>query len=66
LAKPLLSNLFSARLDVTKENFVRLLEPSAELTDSNYWGAGSHGASAYGSMKGFSELAELLRDSIKP
>ena len=66
LAKPLLSHLFSARLSLNAENFQRLLEPSAELSDANYWRASAHGASAYGSMKGFSELAELLRDSIRP
>jgi DGQHR domain-containing protein len=66
LAKPLLSNLFSARLEFTRANFARLLEPSSELTNVDYWRTTAHGASAYGSMKGFSELAELLRDSIKP
>ncbi len=62
----LLGVMYQARLDWTKENFVKFLEASAEITDQDFWHKDSNRAAAYGSMKGFDDLYELLLESVKP
>lgn len=49
----------------TKRNFVERLSASPEITDADFWHKDSERASAYGSMKGFQALFELLRDSLE-
>lgn len=62
----LLGVMYQARLDWTRDNFVRFLETSAEITDHDFWHKDSNRAAAYGSMKGFDDLYELLLESIRP
>lgn len=62
----LLPVMFKGRQEWTKENFIKFIQDSPELTDAHYWEAGAGLAAAYGSMKGFEELYVLLRDSIEP
>jgi DGQHR domain-containing protein len=62
----LLGVMYQARLDWTKDNFVRFLEASPEITDHDFWHKDSNRAAAYGSMKGFDDLYELLVESIRP
>jgi DGQHR domain-containing protein len=64
LVKDLVPHLFRNRLDWTWTNFIKLIEESPELSDADFWHKGSGRASSYGSMKGFHELYELLRNSI--
>lgn len=62
----LLPVMFKGRQAWTTDNFVRFIQDSPELTNAQYWQADAQGAAIYGSMKGFEELYELLRDSIEP
>ncbi len=62
----LLPVMFAGRQDWTKENFVKFLKDSPELTDEQFWHKDGDRAAAYGSMKGFEDLYELLRDSVQP
>jgi DGQHR domain-containing protein len=65
LVADLVPHMFRNRIDWTKDNFVNLIEDSPELTDPDFWHKSSGRASSYGSMKGFQELYELLRNSIE-
>ena len=58
--------MFQGRQPWTKENFVKFLESSPEITDSQFWHKDADRAAAYGSVKGFEDLYELLRDSVEP
>lgn len=46
--------------------FVDLLKESPEITDARFWHVAEGRASAYGSFKGFRDLADLLIESIRP
>jgi len=65
LVADLVPHMFRNRIDWTWNNFVKLIEDSPELTDADFWHKSSGRASSYGSMKGFQELYELLRNSIE-
>jgi DGQHR domain-containing protein len=62
----LLPVMFAGHQPWTKENFVKFLQDSPEITDAQFWHKEGDRAAAYGSMKGFEDLYELLRDSIQP
>ena len=62
----LLPVMFAGRQDWTKENFVKFLKDSREITDEQFWHKDEDRAAAYGSMKGFEDLYDLLRESIQP
>ena len=62
----LLPVMFKGHQSWTNENFVKFLEGSPELPDSQFWHKDADRAAAYGSMKGFQDLYELLRDSVEP
>ena len=64
LQDPLLSNIWRGRRDWDEATFQEFIEVSPEIADPHFWHKGSGRASAYGSMKGFKELAGLLKDSI--
>ena len=66
LQQHLLPVTYRARLAWNKDTFVGLLKDSPEITDARFWHVGEGRASAYGSMKGFSELADLLIQSVQP
>jgi DGQHR domain-containing protein len=62
----LLPVMFKGHQPWTKENFVKFLQDSPEITDAQFWHKDGDRAAAYGSMKGFEDLYELLRDSVQP
>jgi|SRR5580704_4180783 DGQHR domain-containing protein len=62
----LLPVMFRGHQSWTTENFVKFLKDSPELPDSHFWHKDADRAAAYGSMKGFQDLYELLRDSVEP
>jgi DGQHR domain-containing protein len=62
----LLPVMFKGHQPWTKENFVKFLQDSSEITDEQFWHKDGDRAAAYGSMKGFEDLYELLRDSVQP
>lgn len=62
----LLPVMFRGHQPWTKENFVKFLQDSPEITDAQFWHKDGNRAAAYGSMKGFEDLYELLRDSVQP
>ena len=64
LAKPILRDMYRARRPYTEEDFRIMLEPISELTEAKFWQGSERRASTYGSMRGFSELAQVLRDSL--
>ncbi len=64
LVADLVPHMFRNRIDWSWNNFVKLIGESPELTDPDFWHKSSGRASSYGSMKGFQELYELLRNSI--
>jgi DGQHR domain-containing protein len=62
----LLSAMFQGHQQWTKDNFVKFLEISPEITDAHFWHKDANRASAYGSMKGFDDLYQLLKESVIP
>jgi hypothetical protein len=58
--------MFKGHQAWTKENFVKFLQDSPEVTDTHFWQKDADRAAAYGSMKGFQDLYELLRESVEP
>jgi len=65
----LMKDMYRGRRDWTEVEFKHMLEGCTEVSDPKYWAVGSDEsdrgeAAKYGSMKGFSELAELLYESI--
>ena len=66
LQEYLLRVSYEGRRPWNKATFVEFLKDSPEITDPQYWHTSENRASAYGSMKGFRELANLLIDSVRP
>lgn len=62
----LLPVMFKGHQPWTKEGFLKFIQDSDEMRDANFWQKDAGRASAYGSMKGFEDLYELLRDSVEP
>jgi DGQHR domain-containing protein len=62
----LLPRIYLGRRQWNQETFQEFLQVSPEITDAEFWHKSANRASAYGSMKGFRELADLLNDSIEP
>jgi len=62
----LLPVMFKGHQTWSKENFVKFLQDGVEITDAQFWQKDADRAAAYGSMKGFQDLYELMRDSIEP
>ena len=58
--------MFKGRQPWSKDNFIKFMAESPELTSSRFWHKSENRAAAYGSMKGFDELYQLLRDSVEP
>ncbi len=58
--------MFKGHQAWSKENFVKFLQDSPEITDAQFWQKNADRAAAYGSMKGFQDLYELLRESVEP
>ena len=64
LREVLLGDIYRGRRNWDEETFQEFIEISPEITDSAYWHRTRGGAAAYGSMKGFRELADVLKDSV--
>jgi DGQHR domain-containing protein len=62
----LLSVMFQGRQAWTKDNFVKFLEVSPEIPVAIFWHKNEPRAALYGSMKGFEDLYELLREGVRP
>jgi hypothetical protein len=62
----LLPRIYLGRRQWNQETFQEFLQVSPEITDAEFWHKSANRASAYGSMKGFRELADLLNDSLDP
>jgi len=65
-----MKDMYVGRRDWTQSEFNFMLENISEISNPSYWavgaGEGDRGDGAkYGSMKGFSELADLLYESMK-
>jgi DGQHR domain-containing protein len=64
LARKIIPWFTRQNLEWEKGNFQKILSTSREITDPMFWHKDENRASAYGSMKGFKELYELLSDSL--
>jgi len=62
----LLPNIFVGRRTWDESTFEEFLQESPEITDPAFWEKDAQRAAAYGSMKGFRDLADLLVDSVAP
>lgn len=62
----LLPVMWQGRRQWSTENFLAFVKESPEITDPMFWHSKESRASAFGSMKGFEELYQLLRDSVEP
>ena len=66
LRDSLLGPIYWGRRPWDEPTFQEFIEESPEISDPDFWHKGANRAAAYGSMKGFRELSELLTDSIAP
>lgn len=66
LREVLLVDIYRGRRSWDEPTFEEFLAGSSEITDASYWHRGAGGAASYGSMKGFRELADLLKVSVRP
>ena len=66
LQEELLPSAYRGRRAWSAETFRQFIEDSPEITDPRFWHVAEGRASAYGSMKGFRELADLLIQSVQP
>ena len=62
----LLPRIYQGRRHWDQETFEEFLEVSPEIIDADFWHKSAGRAAAYGSMKGFRDLANLLNDSLAP
>lgn len=65
LKDELLHSIYWGRRDWDEATFKEFIADSPEITDATFWHKGEPRAAAYGSMKGFRDLANLLIDSVK-
>ena len=66
LRDSLLTNIYKGLRPWDEPTFQEFIKDSPEISDPNFWHKNSGRASAYGSMKGFRELADLLIESVAP
>ena len=66
LRDSLLGNIYQGRRSWDEPTFQEFIGDSPEISDASYWHKGGGRAAAYGSMKGFRELADLLVISVIP
>jgi len=62
----LLPRMYHGRRNWDQETFEEFLGVSPEIVDPDYWDKTKDRAAAYGSMKGFRELADFLINSLDP
>lgn len=60
----LLGRIYQGLRPWDETTFLEFIQDSPELTDAGYWHKDANRAAAYGSMKGFRELADLLIVSV--
>jgi DGQHR domain-containing protein len=66
LKERLLPDMWHGRRPWDEATFIEFLQESPEICDADFRDRASGQASAFGSMKGFRALAELLKDSVAP
>ena len=66
LRDSLLGDIYRGRRAWDESTFEEFIVDSPEIADANFWHKDASRAAAYGSMKGFRDLADLLIDSIAP
>ncbi len=66
LKDELLHSIYWGRRDWDETTFREFIADSPEITDPDFWDRSAARAAAYGSMKGFRELGDLLIESVKP
>ena len=64
LKDKLLKDIYFGRRPWDEETFEEFIGDSPEITEAAFWHKNNKRAAAYGSMKGFRELADLLIDSV--
>ena len=64
LREKLLGPIYQGRRPWDEPTFQEFIKDSPEITDANFWHKDVGRAASYGLMKGFQELAELLKHSI--
>lgn len=62
LLKHLLNNLYKGRREFDKDTFVEFLIQSPEIVDPGFWSTEEQRASVFGSMKGFDQLYDILKE----
>ncbi len=65
LKDDLLHRIYWGRRDWDEATFREFIADSPEISNADYWHKSNGGAAAYGSMKGFRDLADLLIDSVR-
>lgn len=62
LLRHLLSDMYGGRRKFDTATFAEFLQESPEITDPDFWQKDANRASVYGSMKGFEDLYDILRE----
>lgn len=67
----LMKDMYRGHRDFDEAGFAHMLKKASLVADPSYWSVGDTeakrgDASKYGSMKGFTELGDLLYDEVKP
>lgn len=65
LREVLLVDIYRGRRNWDEPTFEEFLAGSPEITDAGFWHKSAGRASSYGSMKGFRELADELKKSVR-
>ena len=66
LKDSLLGDIFRGRRSWDESTFQEFIAASPEISDADFWHKNSGRAAAYGSMKGFRDLADFLIKSVAP
>lgn len=62
LLRHLLSDMYGGRRKFDTATFAEFLQESPEIIDSDFWRKESNRASVFGSMKGFDDLYDILKE----
>ena len=64
VCKIVMGDMYKGRREWDRQNFKMMLEPSDELRGAEFWDAKLGQAAAYGSMKGFADLASIILEGL--
>ncbi len=62
LLRHLLGDMYRGRRSFDRETFAEFLSESPEVTDPGFWSRSEQRASVFGSMKGFQDLYDILKE----